>query len=149
MNYYLLDTGILLGYMRSAPYAKEAEEKFNLLSNENISVISIVNYAEIYALAVRNNWGTGKQQTLKKLLSSLPIIYINSLSIAEKFIEITLFCQGRHPKCPPGFTSKQLDDNDRWIAATASLLKATLITADKDFIPLDNIFLKVEFISPN
>ncbi len=52
MNYYILDTGILLGYMRSAPYAK------------------------------------------------------------------------------------------------ASLLKATLITTDKDFLPLDNVFLNVEYISP-
>ncbi len=134
--------------MRSAPYAKTAEEKFNLLSNETISVISVINYAEIYALSERNSWGNAKQESLKKLLCSLPIIYINSVSIAEKFIEITLFCQGRHPKCPPGFTSKQLDDNDRWIAATASLLNASLITTDKDFLPLDNEFLKVEYISP-
>lgn len=134
--------------MRSAPFAKTAEEKFNLLSNENISIISVINYAEIYTLAKRNNWGSAKHDALKKLLNSLPIVYLNSLSIVEKYIDITLFCQGKHPKCPPGFTSKELDDNDKWIAATASLLRATLITADKDFLPLDKVFLRVEYVPP-
>jgi len=33
--------------------------------------------------------------------------------------------------------------NDLWIAATASVLNASLITTDKDFVHLDKEFLKL------
>ena len=38
--------------------------------------------------------------------------------------------------------------NDIWIAATASVLKSTLITTDKDFDHLNNRFLEVVYIDP-
>jgi predicted nucleic acid-binding protein len=38
--------------------------------------------------------------------------------------------------------------NDLWIAATASLIGATLLTADKDFSHLQGVFLDVEVIDP-
>jgi len=39
-----------------------------------------------------------------------------------------------------------MSKNDLWIAATASVLNATLITTDKDFSHLENIFLKLIYI---
>lgn len=33
--------------------------------------------------------------------------------------------------------------NDLWIAATASVTNTTLITTDKDFVHLDNVYLKL------
>ena len=38
---------------------------------------------------------------------------------------------------------------DLWIAATASVLNAILITTDKDFQHLDNEFIKLEYIYIN
>jgi tRNA(fMet)-specific endonuclease VapC len=38
--------------------------------------------------------------------------------------------------------------NDLWIAATASVLKARLLTTDHDFDHLDGIFLDVLYIDP-
>jgi len=39
-----------------------------------------------------------------------------------------------------------MGDNDIWIAATASVLKATLLTTDRDFDHLDGVFLRVFYI---
>jgi predicted nucleic acid-binding protein len=38
--------------------------------------------------------------------------------------------------------------NDLWIAATATVFQATLLTTDKDFNHLHNVFFKVEYIHP-
>jgi predicted nucleic acid-binding protein len=38
--------------------------------------------------------------------------------------------------------------NDIWIAATASVLNATLITTDNDFDHLNGVFLPVIYIDP-
>ena len=38
--------------------------------------------------------------------------------------------------------------NDIWIAATASVLDATLLTTDKDFDHLNNEFLNVIWLDP-
>ena len=43
-----------------------------------------------------------------------------------------------------GFTSRNMGKNDLWIAATASVLKTKLLTADADFDHLDAVFLEVE-----
>jgi predicted nucleic acid-binding protein len=146
---FLLDTGILLGHFKDSKYAKQADEKLGFTSHENIPFISIINYAETLNLALRNNWGRAKLDKLEEFLKAIPIIYINNLSIAGKYIEINQFCEGRHEKNPLGFNAIKPSQNDKWIAATASLLNATLITTDKDFLPLDGIFLKVEYFDPN
>jgi len=36
--------------------------------------------------------------------------------------------------------------NDIWIAATAYILEAELITTDRDFLHLDQVFFKVNFV---
>nr|WP_157618605.1 hypothetical protein [Spirosoma spitsbergense] len=42
-----------------------------------------------------------------------------------------------------------MDKNDLWIAATASLLEAILITTDKDFDHLHGRFIEVIWIDPS
>ncbi len=43
-------------------------------------------------------------------------------------------------------SSINMGKNDIWIASTASLLEATLLTTDKDFQHLHNIFLQVDYV---
>jgi len=40
-------------------------------------------------------------------------------------------------------SARNMGKNDIWIAATTYLLEATLITLDKDFLHLDEVFFKV------
>jgi tRNA(fMet)-specific endonuclease VapC len=130
-----------VGYLQKASYAKYVEDKYNLSNPQNITTISVVTYAELFSFVFRRNWGDPKKQSLNELLLIFPVIYINNNDIALKFAEIHAFCQNKSPLNPPGFTSIELSHNDLWIAATASLSKSTLITTDKDFLPLDKVFL--------
>ena len=68
MATYLLDTGILLGYVRGAGYADYVERKFGLSQAGNIPLVSIVSKGEIYSLAIQLGWGEQKRQELDNLL---------------------------------------------------------------------------------
>ena len=46
-------------------------------------------------------------------------------------------------------TGQPIGKNDAWIAATASITGACLLTTDKDFDRLDSLFLTREWIDPN
>jgi len=52
MEKFVLDTGIILGYVRGAGYAEYIEKKYRLFSPPNIPLISIVSKGEIYSLAL-------------------------------------------------------------------------------------------------
>jgi len=102
MKRYVLDTSIIPGYLRGAPYAAYVEKTFSPLTPPNIPFQSIA---------------------------------------------IDAFRQNKHPKHKrDGQNAFAMSDNDIWIAATASVLQATLLTTDKDFIPLNQVFLDVSLI---
>ena len=58
---------------------------------------------------------------------------------------IDSYSQGKNPSIPlpPGLTARNMGKNDLWIAATGSVLDATLLTTDDDFNHLNKIFLEV------
>lgn len=60
MNSFVLDTGIIIGVLRNADYAKEADNKLEFTDSDNNPMISIINFAETYTIAKRNKWGTEK-----------------------------------------------------------------------------------------
>jgi len=137
MTTYILDTNILLGYLRGAGFAAFVEKKYAPFRQPNIVVISDVSVGEIYSLAIQFNWGEEKKEKLKDLLNKLPTVGISHQSIISKYAEIHAYNIKN---------GKALGNNDTWIAATGSVLNGTLLTTDKDFIHLDGKFLKVELI---
>ena len=151
MTKYLLDTGILLGYVRSAHYAKYIEQTFELMTPTNISYISIVTVGELYSLAAQLHWGDKKRKVVESLLDEVYSIDINDRDILERYAEIDAFSQGRHVdrKLPDGMSSRNMGKNDLWIAATASVLNAKLLTTDRDFEHLHKEFLEVIYIDPS
>lgn len=132
--------------MNKAPYAQYTENNYNISDPQNISAISIATYAEIFSFAIRRNWGEDKKNKLNELLLKFPIIYIDKNQLALKFSEIDAYCQNKHSLNPPRFSAIKLSDNDIWIAASASLTNSVLISTDKDFIPLDKVFLNLLYI---
>ena|SRR5437588_8464745 len=88
MQKFVLDTGIVLGYVRAAGYAEYVEKKFGLFNPPNIPLISIVSKGEIYSLAIQFNWGTAKLKTLDELLRKLPVVDINDDQILRRYAEI-------------------------------------------------------------
>lgn len=146
MRKFLLDTGIVLGYARSAGYAEYVDKKFDIFANTPL--VSVVSKAEIYSLAIQRNWGANKLKLLDELLRKLPVVDINHDQIIRRYAEIDAYSLGRLKPLPQGQTARQMGKNDLWIAATASVLRATLITTDHDFDPLDKVFVEVVYIDP-
>lgn len=151
MKLFLLDTNILVGYIRAAGYAAYVEKKYNLFNPDNVSVISVVTVAEIKSLAFKFGWGIKKIEIMNDLIKKIPAVKIDSEQILNSFAEIDSFSQGKHPKIklPTGISSRNMQDNDIWIAATASILKATLLSTDKDFEHLNTQFIEYVYIDQN
>ena len=145
---YLLDTGILLIYIRSSSLAQDINNLYDPLSHANTPIISVVNIGEIKSLAIRNGWGKHKMSLMEKFLHQFLIADINVESVIQRYAEIDAFSQGRLPGKPLGLSSRNMGKNDLWVAATASVLQATLLTTDHDFDHLANYFLNVETIIP-
>jgi len=149
MSSYVLDTGILLGYIRGASYASYVEKRFAVSAPPNIALISVITIGEIYSLSLQFNWGEVKKRKLKEVMQKIPWADINSSQIFERYAEIDAYSQGKHPlkrPPPPSMTARNMGKNDVWIAATASVINALLLTTDHDFDHLDGVFLKVEYI---
>jgi predicted nucleic acid-binding protein len=107
-----------------------------------------VSKGEIYSLAVQRDWGGGKLTLLGELLRKLPVVDINNEQIIQRYAEIDAYSLSKDRKrpLPAGHTARVMGKNDLWIAATASVLKATLLTTDHDFDYLDGVFFDVAFI---
>jgi predicted nucleic acid-binding protein len=150
MSRYVLDTNIVLGMLRDAPYAKHVLNTFQPFSAPNLAVQSITSVAELEALGFRLKWGNSRFEKLAELIRKIPQQDINHPSILRMYAEIDAYRQNGHPetRLPSGQSAFAMGDNDIWIAATASVMKASLLTTDKDFLPLNGIFLDVIWIDP-
>lgn len=87
------------------------------------------------------------QKRLAKLdafLSKFLILDLNIGDLIRRYAEIDAFSQGKHPTIPSAFSARNMGKNDLWIAASASILNAALLTTDNDFNHLDKQFLKLE-----
>ncbi len=145
MAKYFFDTNILVHYVRGSTLALLIDSQYGPSVPPNYPVVSIVSIGEMYSLAVCRKWGEQRKDTLKKLLRSIPAVDINNSSILAQFAEIDAYRLGKHPEkpLPPGQSARAIGDNDLWIASTASVLKATLLTTDKDFMVFNKVFLDV------
>lgn len=63
--------------------------------------------------------------------------------ILSRYAEIDAFSQNKLPAQPLSLTARNMGKNDLWIAATASILDAQLLTTDFDFDHLNGVFLNV------
>ncbi|WP_287130816.1 hypothetical protein [Candidatus Cyanaurora vandensis] len=68
---FLLDTSILVHYIRRSLTYQRVEQKYNLLSSAQPSYISRVTVGEIISFAMNNSWGDKKIDHLYNLLGFL------------------------------------------------------------------------------
>ncbi|MCU0391470.1 MAG: PIN domain-containing protein [Thermoflexibacter sp.] len=143
---YLLDTNILLLYLREKDRASFIDLHYQPLQEPHIPLISVVSVGEIKSIALQNNWGESKRKNLTQFLKQFIITDIKVETIIERYAEIDAFSQGKLNNMPLNDSARNMAKNDLWIAATASVLKATLLTTDKDFNHLHNKFLELAYI---
>ncbi|MCB0595063.1 MAG: PIN domain-containing protein [Lewinellaceae bacterium] len=138
---YLLDTNIVLIYLRQSGLKEELDRRLSLFSPENTLLISVVSIGEAKSIAIQRKWGEKKIVQLEGLLKKLLIADINAKRIIERYAEIDAYSQGKLENKRASFTSRNMGKNDLWIASTASILNAKLITTDKDFRHLDQEYI--------
>ena len=138
--YYLLDTNILLAYIRAGKVGKYVEKTYQLRGSGYKPMISVVSIGEIRALAKKLDWEDKKLDYMDKLLRELVRIDISNEQILDTYAELDHFCE---KTCKP---AEPIGKNDLWIAATAAVTQATLLSTDKHFKKFVSRFLKYIYI---
>lgn len=123
----MLDTNILLMYMRAGPTGQEIERIYRLRQRPYRPLICEVTIGEMLSLARQFNWGNKRIQRMHGLLKEVVSIDISSQEVMNTYARIDDLCRRN------GWS---LGKNDVWIAASALAAEAHLLTMDKDFLPL-------------
>ena len=144
---YILDTNILLLYIRDNSTKEFIEQEFNPFGKGNNPIISVVTIGEIKSIATRNKWGIRRLKILDKIFTKLIITDINSGDVIDLYAEIDTYSQNKLDHKPLGLTARNMGKNDLWIAATAASIDGVLLTTDKDFEHLNNVYFTVQRIS--
>ncbi len=123
----LLDTSLVIELIRGKALGVAIAKRYGLDHDIPSPFISVVTLGELRSFSRQLGWGTEKRARLDALVRDLVVVDIGAPTIIDAFADIStlLRTQGR-----------VVGDNDRWIAATAKVLGARLLTFDKDFSPL-------------
>lgn len=135
----ILDSNILLHYVRQNPLAEVIEVRYGLTTADPVPIISIVSEGELRALALQLAWGAQKRQRLEDLLDYFTIIPLPFSRVLAVYAEIDDYSRRN---------GVAMGKNDLWIAAAASVTNARLLTTDKDFDHLHGVFLSRDWIDP-
>ncbi len=141
---YLFDTNILLHYLRRSALGRKIDQQINPFAPANTLLLSIVSVGEIRSISIQNDWGAPRLGALQNALKSYIVVGVTGSDLIERYAEIDAYSQGKLPGKILPFSARNMGKNDLWIAATASLLDATLLTTDGDFDHLKGVFLEIE-----
>jgi len=135
----LLDSNILLHYVRRNPIAERIERRYGLTAATPAPLISIVTEGEMRSFARQLAWGPQRQQRLESLLGYFTVIPLPYGGVIDAYAEIDNYSRRR---------GVPMGKNDVWIAATAHVTGARLLTTDRDFDHLHPAFLQRDWIDP-
>lgn len=121
---YLLDTNVLVAYVRAGPIGEYVEQTHHLREPGFKPLICVVSVGEIFSLAKTWRWGEKKIKAVEGILGELVLVDINVPEIWEAYAEIDFFSRSK---------GRSMGKNDVWIAAATKVTSATLLTTDKDF----------------
>ena len=144
MKKFVLDTGILLHYIRESPLSHEIEKTHQLMSQDSIPIIPVVVLGEMEGFMQRQSWGEKKITYLKKLLKKMPVIDIHGKdeTLLKTYATLRNYSKNALPGKKLG-RSIGIGQNDIWIASIAKVSGAELITTDSDFDHLNGEWLTV------
>jgi predicted nucleic acid-binding protein len=138
---YLFDSNIVLHYVRQSAVMTQIEQDFNPFGVGNEAWMCIVSKGELRSIAIQNQWGIPRRQSLEELMSDFYPADIFSEETIDCYAEIDAFSQNKLPGKPLGLTARNMGKNDLWIAAATHILEAKLLTTDSDFDHLSGVYL--------
>lgn len=133
-NNFLLDTSVVLHYARRSLVFDAIEATHHLTQTRFQPLVCVVTLGEIRALAYYRGWGAARLSALEAFLSGLVCIDINDPRIIEAYARISAHATAN------GWALHS-QKNDLWIAATAQVCGATLLTTDRDFVQARDVFI--------
>jgi tRNA(fMet)-specific endonuclease VapC len=136
---YLMDTPIVLAYARANELGRWIEATYQLLSNPETPLISAVTIGEMLSLARQFDWGETRTQRLRELLLRFIAVPLEYAGLFDAYAELDDWSHRR---------GRAIGKNDLWIAATAHVTGALLLTTDLDFDALHPDHLMREWIDP-
>lgn len=144
MRKFVLDTSILLHYVRQSQLHQEVEGKLSLLSKDAIPMIASVSLGEMEGFVQRQKWGQVKINRLKKLVDKIAVIDIAAADdqLMKAYATLWNYSKNALPEDKLG-QSIGIGQNDVWIAALAKTAKAELVTTDDDFDHLNAKWITV------
>ena len=149
MSRYLLDTNMLLGFVRRAAWALTIREEYNLADPGSAVFTSIVCKGEIQALAEKFGWGSNKRSELQRVLRVVPTLYLDD-EVVSAYALIDAWTHGTTVdspnRVPPPQPAVAMSQNDIWIAATAHAKESVLISTDGDFDHLKEDWLRLIYV---
>jgi tRNA(fMet)-specific endonuclease VapC len=143
---FVLDTNILIHAIKESSVFTALESEYSFFESTNSAFISSVTIGELYSFALQNKWGVKRWSKINLLLKKMKPIPVESENLIMSYAQIDAFSNGNHPVFTLGMSARNMGKNDLWIAATTLFTKSTLITTDKDFNHLHNVFFKVNTI---
>lgn len=129
---YLLDTNILVVYLRAGSLGEHVEDTYHLMQNPYKPLLCVVSVGEILSLAAKWGWGKPRTEALDRLLNELVWVDVNRRDVLNAYASIVRFSEEQGKSAP---------QNDYWIAAVANTTGATLLTMDRHFDHLDGSYL--------
>lgn len=121
---HLLDTNVLVALMRANELGRHIDETYKPRQTKFRPIISVVSVGEMLSLARQFGWGGKKTAEIVKLVENLVVEDIHTPEILAAYAEID------HASRNAG---RKMGKNDVWIAATAKVAGAMLLTTDKEF----------------
>ena len=119
MNAVVLDTSVASFVFKTSPLIASYRPHLQNVA----SFLSFHTVAEMRLGAMRDNWGNNRRQILENYFAALQVVgYTDELCHCW----VRMMHEARK-------AGRRLESGDGWIAATALLLDAPLLTHDKDF----------------
>ena len=133
---WLVDTNILIHVLRGSLLGRHVVDSLKFRARDRTPLLSVVSQGELFSFARHNGWGQQKSDRLEELLHELVIVDVLATSrvLHETYAELDAVSRA---------VNRKMGKNDLWIAATAAVSDAFLLTTDKDFDHLSPTHLRV------
>jgi tRNA(fMet)-specific endonuclease VapC len=137
---YLLDTNILVHYVRQSVVWRRVSAAYALLAVDPTPKVCVVTQGELQSLALQWKWADRKLKQMEFCLGYFQPVSIDDADIIQSYAAIDSYCES---------IGQTMGKNDLWIAATAAVTGATLITTDRDFDRIAPQFLNRIWVDPS
>lgn len=133
----VLDTSVVVDVARNNRSGQAILETYSLKSRADRPLISVITTGEMLGIAKSQSWTSDKTKVLHELLSEFVTLELTP-EVVEAYSDLVALCRQKN------HTMGQ--QNDMWIAATAKVTGAVLLTGDSGFNWLNPQFIRVEYI---